>query len=180
MAVHIQHRGHTKLHISCVQAMRSQHYRPYKHHFYSHKNEGGRRPPQRLNYSSGCMTCNVGCTWLIYSLCAALYGLYAGYVWPSVTISGSIKIGIVTPSSDSVRFNQLSCTAQHGNWLRVANCLADLAAACLPAEGWNNVAPQLLQSDNVAPQHRTPQVCNVTLHCNVQCQCHTARGSGRP
>ena len=81
--------------------MCSQHYRSYMYHGKSKTVESvvafGRHPPELWYYkNSTYMTCNVGCTWLIYSLCVALYGFYAGYVWPSVTISGSIRIGIVT------------------------------------------------------------------------------------
>ena len=95
--------------------MCSQHYRSYRARLHSTKNErggsrraAGRRPPQLFySYHSTYMSCNVGCTWLMYSLCAALYGFYAGYVRPSVTISGSIKIGNVMPYFTMLRLDQL-------------------------------------------------------------------------
>ena len=46
---------------------------------------GGRRPkaaaPILGILEMVHMACTVGCTWLTYSLCAALYGLYSGYIY---------------------------------------------------------------------------------------------------
>ena len=90
-----------------------------------------RRPPQLWYYKNGTyMACNAGSKWLTYSLCAALYGLYAGYVWPSVTIFGLTKIGNVMPYFTMLRLNQLPCTEvmRRAKMKRLFSC--ELPASC--------------------------------------------------
>ena len=80
-------------------------YRPYMDHFQNTQDWGGRRPKAAAphlfySYHGPYMACTVGCTWLTYSLCAALYGLYSGYIyghlWPYMAMYVYIYIYIYT------------------------------------------------------------------------------------
>ena len=72
----------------------------------------GRRLPQLWNYKHGILRLVILAANGLYTAYVQLdtASMLANYVWPSVPISGSIKLSIVTPSSDLLRLNQLSST----------------------------------------------------------------------